>query len=44
MAAFDTVVLNGRAVLPGGEPVRADVGIKDGRIAAVGEISSGEAE
>ncbi|MBD0358907.1 MAG: dihydroorotase family protein, partial [Rubrobacter sp.] len=44
MAAFDTAVLNGRAVLPGGEPVRADVGIKDGRIAAVGEISSGEAE
>ena len=44
MASFDTAVLNGRAVLPGGEPVRADVGIKDGRIAAVGEISSGEAE
>jgi dihydroorotase (multifunctional complex type) len=44
MASFDTAVLNGRAVLPGGEPVRADIGIKDGRIAAVGEISSGEAE
>jgi dihydroorotase-like cyclic amidohydrolase len=44
MASFDTVVLGGRAVLPGGEPVRADVGIRDGRIAAVGELASADAD
>ena len=30
MSRFDTVVLGGRAVLPGQGLVRADVGIKDG--------------
>jgi dihydroorotase-like cyclic amidohydrolase len=34
---FDTVVVGGRAVLPGRGLVRADVGIKDGRVAALGE-------
>ena len=37
MGRFDTVVLGGRAVLPGRGQVRADIGIKDGRISAVGE-------
>ncbi len=45
MASYDTVVLGGRIVLPGRGPVRADLGIKDGRIAAIGEgFSSGEAD
>lgn len=45
MARFDTVVLNGRTVLPGGAEAQADVAIKDGRIAAVGEgFSSGDAD
>lgn len=44
MSTYDTVVSGGTAVLPGG-PVRADIGIRDGRIAAVAdEISSHEAE
>ena len=37
MALYDTVVLGGRVVLPGRGPVRADLGIKEGRIAAIGE-------
>src|SRR5215216_6610381 len=37
MGRFDTVVLGGQAVLPGRGLVRADVGIKDGRISAIGE-------
>jgi dihydropyrimidinase/allantoinase len=45
MAAFDTVVLNGKAVLPGVGAVRADIGIKDGRISTIGEgISPGDAD
>ena len=34
---YDTVVAGGQAVLPGMGTVRADVGIRDGRIAAVAE-------
>ena len=34
---FDVVVLGGLAVLPGCGAMRADVGVKDGRISAVGE-------
>src|ERR671933_1680531 len=37
MGRFDTVVLGGSVVLPGRGLVRADVGIKDGRISAIGE-------
>lgn len=37
MARFDTVVLNGTAVLPGHGAVRADIGVKEGRISAVGD-------
>jgi dihydroorotase (multifunctional complex type) len=37
MAPFDTVVLNGHTVLPGRGLVRADVGMKDGRISAIGD-------
>jgi dihydroorotase-like cyclic amidohydrolase len=45
MGRFDTVVLGGQAVLPGRGQVRADVAIKDGRIAAVGEgFASGDAD
>jgi dihydroorotase (multifunctional complex type) len=33
---FDTVVAGGAVALPGSDPVPADVGIADGRIAAVG--------
>lgn len=45
MALYDTVVLGGRAVLPGRGAVRADVGIKDGRISAVGsDLRAGDAE
>ena len=45
MGRFDTVVLGGRAVLPGRGPVLADIGVKDGRISAVGEgFSSSDAD
>ena len=45
MALYDTVVLGGRVVLPGRGPVRADLGIKEGRIAAIGEgFSSADAD
>lgn len=45
MGRFDTAVLNGEAVLPAYGKVRADIGIRDGRIVAIGdEISPNEAE
>ena len=45
MGRFDTVVLGGQAVLPGRGRVRADVAIRYGRIAAVGEgFSSDDAD
>ena len=45
MGRFDTVVLGGRVVLPGRGQIPADIGIKDGRISAVGEgFSSGDAD
>jgi dihydroorotase-like cyclic amidohydrolase len=45
MGRFDTVVLGGRAVLPGRGLVPADIGVKDGRISAVGEgFSSSDAD
>ena len=45
MGRFDTVVLGGQTVLPGRGPVRADIGIKDGRISAIGEgFASGDAD
>ena len=45
MGRFDTIVLGGQVVLPGRGPLRADVGIKDGRISAVGEgFSSSDAD
>src|SRR5215213_11728424 len=45
MGKFDTVVLGGRAVLPGQGLIRTDVGIKDGRVSVLGEgLSSGDAD
>jgi dihydropyrimidinase/allantoinase len=45
MGRFDTVVLGGRAVLPGQGLVRADVGIKEGRVSAIGEgLASSDAD
>jgi dihydroorotase-like cyclic amidohydrolase len=45
MGRFDTVVLGGTAVLPGRRLVRADIGVKDGRISAIGEgLSSSDAD
>ena len=45
MALYDSVILGGRVVLPGRGPVRADLGIKDGRISAIGDgFSSGSAD
>src|SRR5215469_17678679 len=35
MARYDLAAINGTAVLPGVGPVKADIGIKDGKIAAV---------
>lgn len=35
MATYDTVVLGGRLVVPGGGPVEAGVGIRNGVIAAI---------
>ena len=45
MGRFDAVVLGGTAVLPGRGLVRADIGVKDGRISAIGEgLSSSDAD
>ena len=45
MALYDTVVLGGRVVLPRRGAVRADLGLKDGRVSAIGEgFSSGDAD
>src|ERR671920_418248 len=45
MGRFDTAVLGGQAVLPGQGLIRADVGIKDGRVSAIEEsLSSGDAD
>ncbi|GAB3976507.1 amidohydrolase family protein [Actinoallomurus acanthiterrae] len=44
MARFDTVVLNGRAVVPVRGAVRADIAIKDGRVAALGEFTAADAD
>ncbi|QYJ16583.1 D-hydantoinase [Rubrobacter xylanophilus DSM 9941] len=45
MARFDTAVVNGTAVLPGHGAIRADIGIKDGRIVAICDsIPASEAE
>lgn len=41
MARFDTVVAGGTAVLPVHGPVRADIGVSGGRIAAIGELGAG---
>ena len=37
MARYDTVVLGGQVVLPGRGPTRCDLGIRDGRIAAIAQ-------
>ncbi len=44
MSKFDTVVVDGNVVLPGYGPLRCDVGIKDGKIAAIGDINRANAE
>lgn len=45
MSRYDTVVLNGQAVLPGRGAIRADIAIKDGRIAAIAtDIAASEAD
>lgn len=44
MGKFDAVVSGGTVVLPGRGAVRADVGIREGRISAIGELASGDAE
>jgi len=44
MAKYDTVVVGGTAVLPGRGAVRADIGMTNGRIAAVGELDPAEAD
>ena len=41
---FDLVVRNGTLVIPGVGPVAADVGISDGRIAALGDVLNGATE
>lgn len=37
MSKFDTVILGGTAVLPQGVVVRADIGIRDGKIVAIAD-------
>jgi dihydropyrimidinase/allantoinase len=45
MRRFDTVVLGGTVVFPGDGPIRCDVGIRDGRIAALAdELDAGAGE
>jgi dihydroorotase-like cyclic amidohydrolase len=42
MRPFDLVVLNGMAVLPGLGPARLDIGVRDGRVAALADSLTGE--
>jgi len=45
MTCYDTVVLGGAVVFPGDGPIRCDIGIRDGRIAAIADdlqASAGE--
>ena len=35
MASYDLSIVNADVVLPGGEPARVDIGVRDGRIAAI---------
>ncbi|MBV9232140.1 MAG: dihydroorotase family protein, partial [Chloroflexi bacterium] len=45
MSRYDTVILNGEAVLPGRGAVQTGIAIKDGRIAAIGaQIQPSEAD
>lgn len=45
MNAYDSAVIGGTVVLPGGAPIRADLGIRDGRIASIADaIAPGEAD
>jgi dihydroorotase (multifunctional complex type) len=45
MGRFDTVVVGGNVVLPGRGPLLADVGIKGGSVAAIGEdLSTNDAD
>ncbi len=37
MTRFDTVILGGTVVFPGDGPVRCDIGVRDGRIAAIAD-------
>jgi dihydroorotase-like cyclic amidohydrolase len=37
MSRYDLVILNGTAVLPGLGPVRLDIGVRDGRVAALAD-------
>lgn len=37
MSRYDLVILGGTAVLPGLGPVRLDIGVKDGRVAALAD-------
>ena len=37
MSTFDTAILNGTAVISGLGPVKADIGLRDGRIAAIAD-------
>ncbi len=35
MASYDLSIVNADVVLPGGEPARVDIGVRDGRIATI---------
>ena len=35
MASYDLSIVNADVVLPGGESARVDIGVRDGRIAAI---------
>lgn len=41
-SSFDTILINGTAVLPAGT-MQADIGIKDGKIAAIGDLKTAKA-
>lgn len=45
MARYDLLVKNGTIVLPGSGPVRADLAVKDGKVAALGgDIAGSDAD
>lgn len=43
MSAFDLLIRDGRVVVPDGDPIALDVGVRDGKVSALGRLGPGAA-